>query len=112
MRRGQAAMEFLMTYGWAIIAAIIVIGVLAIYFKPTPTPIIPESLCSNESITLYEDIPFPIHLFCGAFEANNTKECMDRLSANCLKSGGTLWSDPRFSFTQYCMLKKGMVLCQ
>lgn len=33
-RKGQAAMEFLMTYGWAILAAIIVIGVLAIYFRP------------------------------------------------------------------------------
>ena len=28
MKRGQAAMEFLMTYGWAILAAIIAIGVL------------------------------------------------------------------------------------
>jgi len=27
-RKGQAAMEFLMTYGWAILAAIIAIGVL------------------------------------------------------------------------------------
>lgn len=34
-RRGQAAMEFLMTYGWAILAAIIVIAVLAIYFRPS-----------------------------------------------------------------------------
>ena len=34
IKRGQAAMEFLMTYGWAILAAIIVIGVLAIYFRP------------------------------------------------------------------------------
>lgn len=34
-RKGQAAMEFLMTYGWAILAAIIVIGVLAIYFRPS-----------------------------------------------------------------------------
>ncbi len=33
--RGQAAMEFLMTYGWAILAAIIVIAVIAIYFKPS-----------------------------------------------------------------------------
>ena len=33
-KRGQAAMEFLMTYGWAILAAIIVIGVLAVYFRP------------------------------------------------------------------------------
>lgn len=33
-KKGQAAMEFLMTYGWAILAAIIVIGVIAIYFRP------------------------------------------------------------------------------
>ena len=35
-RKGQAAMEFLMTYGWAILAAIIVIGVLAYFgvFSP------------------------------------------------------------------------------
>lgn len=41
-RKGQAAMEFLMTYGWAILAAVIVIGVLAYFgvFSPkglTPT---------------------------------------------------------------------------
>jgi uncharacterized protein (UPF0333 family) len=36
MRKGQAALEFLMTYGWAILAAIIVIGVLAYFgvFSP------------------------------------------------------------------------------
>lgn len=35
-RRGQAAMEFLMTYGWAILAAVIAIGVLAYFgvFSP------------------------------------------------------------------------------
>ena len=41
-RKGQAAVEFLMTYGWAILAAIIAIGVLAYFgvFSPgkfTPT---------------------------------------------------------------------------
>lgn len=36
-KRGQAAMEFLMTYGWAILAAIIAIGVLAYFgvFSPS-----------------------------------------------------------------------------
>jgi uncharacterized protein (UPF0333 family) len=36
-KKGQAAMEFLMTYGWAILAAIIAIGVLAYFgvFNPT-----------------------------------------------------------------------------
>ena len=42
-KRGQAAMEFLMTYGWAILAAIIVIAVLAIYFRPS-------SLTSGSSV--------------------------------------------------------------
>src|SRR3989344_8601182 len=31
-RKAQAAMEFLMTYGWAILAAIVVIGALGTYF--------------------------------------------------------------------------------
>jgi len=31
-KEGQAAMEFLMTYGWAILAAIIVIGILGYYY--------------------------------------------------------------------------------
>lgn len=36
-KKGQAAMEFLMTYGWAILAAIIAIGVLAYFgvFNPS-----------------------------------------------------------------------------
>ena len=45
MRKGQAAMEFLMTYGWAILAAIIVIGVLAIYFRPSS--LVSEQLIVN-----------------------------------------------------------------
>ncbi len=42
-RKGQAAMEFLMTYGWAILAAIIAIGVLAyfgIFSVDPPTAIV------------------------------------------------------------------------
>ncbi len=33
-KRGQAAMEFLITYGWAILAAIIVIGIVGVFFSP------------------------------------------------------------------------------
>jgi len=52
-QRGQAAMEFLMTYGWAILAAIIVIGVLAYFgvFSPgkyaTSTGIVSAPLYLN-----------------------------------------------------------------
>lgn len=35
-KKGQAAMEFLMTYGWAILAAILAIGVLAYFGVFTP----------------------------------------------------------------------------
>ena len=40
-KRGQAAMEFLMTYGWAILAAIIVIGVLAYFGVLSPDKFLP-----------------------------------------------------------------------
>ena len=42
-RKGQAALEFLMTYGWAILAAIIVIGVLAYFGVFSPGKFIPTA---------------------------------------------------------------------
>ena len=44
-KKGQAAMEFLMTYGWAILAAVIVIGVLASFGVFSPSKYVPTS-CS------------------------------------------------------------------
>jgi hypothetical protein len=41
-RKGQAAMEFLMTYGWAILAAVIVIGVLAAFGVFNPSTYVPN----------------------------------------------------------------------
>ena len=41
-KRGQAAMEFLMTYGWAILAAVIVIGVLAYFGVFSPKTYVPN----------------------------------------------------------------------
>ena len=42
-KKGQAAMEFLMTYGWAILAAVIVIGVLAYFGVFSPSKYVPTS---------------------------------------------------------------------
>ncbi len=42
-KRGQAAMEFLMTYGWAILAALIAIGVLIYFGVFSPGRYFPES---------------------------------------------------------------------
>lgn len=47
-KRGQAALEFLMTYGWAILSAIIVIGALGSYFY----------FNSGESSTIFVSQPF------------------------------------------------------
>lgn len=41
-KKGQAAMEFLMTYGWAILAAVIVIAVLASFGVFSPGKYIPN----------------------------------------------------------------------
>ena len=46
-KRGQAALEFLMTYGWAILAAIIVIGVLAYFGVFSPGQFIPSAAVVN-----------------------------------------------------------------
>jgi len=48
-RKGQAAMEFLMTYGWAILAAIIVIAVLVWILNPGA--VTPESCSLNPPLT-------------------------------------------------------------
>ena len=54
-KKGQAAMEFLMTYGWAILAAIIAIGVLA-YFGVFS----PGKLVGNQGIV---NAPFNMDAF-------------------------------------------------
>ncbi|RMD67636.1 hypothetical protein D6817_00980 [Candidatus Pacearchaeota archaeon] len=41
-KRAQAAMEFLMTYGWAILAAIIAIGVLAYFGVFSPSNLVSD----------------------------------------------------------------------
>jgi len=42
MRKGQAAMEFLMTYGWAILVVLVAIGALAYFGVLSPERLIPE----------------------------------------------------------------------
>ncbi len=47
IKRGQAAMEFLMTYGWAILAVIVVIGVLVAYGFFNPSRLTQETYALN-----------------------------------------------------------------
>ncbi|MDP2925041.1 MAG: hypothetical protein Q8N99_01585 [Nanoarchaeota archaeon] len=46
-KKGQAAMEFLMTYGWAILAAVIAIGVLAYFGVFSPGKYLPNACTLN-----------------------------------------------------------------
>ncbi|MEK6792404.1 MAG: hypothetical protein AABX96_02945 [Nanoarchaeota archaeon] len=46
-KKGQAAMEFLMTYGWAILAAIVAIGVLAYFGVFSPGKLTGSSQITN-----------------------------------------------------------------
>jgi len=43
VRKGQAAMEFLMTYGWAILVVLVAIGALAYFGVLSPQKFLPES---------------------------------------------------------------------
>ncbi len=43
MKKGQAAMEFLMTYGWAILVVLIAIGALAYFGVLNPSRFLPRS---------------------------------------------------------------------
>lgn len=47
-KKGQAAMEFLMTYGWAILVAIIAIGVLAYYGVFSPGKLVSDKFIINQ----------------------------------------------------------------
>ncbi|MBI2580738.1 hypothetical protein HYV85_02920 [Candidatus Woesearchaeota archaeon] len=51
-KSGQAAMEFLMTYGWAILVVLVVIGALAYFGVLSPSTLLPEK-CT-----------FPVSLSC------------------------------------------------
>lgn len=42
MKKGQAAMEFLMTYGWAILVVLIAIGALAYFGVLSPDNLLPN----------------------------------------------------------------------
>jgi len=73
MRKGQAAMEFLMTYGWAILAVLIVIGALAYFGVIDPSVVVPDS-CA-----------FPPNFICIDFSVQNPDTVAFTLKNNNVK---------------------------
>ena len=51
IKKAQAAMEFLMTYGWAILVVLIVIGALAYFGVLSPSTLLPEKCTFPVSLT-------------------------------------------------------------
>ncbi|MEM4361143.1 MAG: hypothetical protein QXV83_03310 [Candidatus Anstonellaceae archaeon] len=45
IKKGQSAMEYLMTYGWAILIIAIIFAILFIYIRPISTP----EMCNSKS---------------------------------------------------------------
>ena len=54
--RGQAAIEFLITYGWAILAAMIVIGALAYFGITNPATTLPDKCVFSNGFECQEYI--------------------------------------------------------
>ena len=58
-KRAQAAMEFLMTYGWAILVVLIVVGALAYFGVLNPQNLIPEKCVFPTMLTCQDYIITP-----------------------------------------------------
>jgi len=50
-RKGQAALEFLMTYGWAILVVLVVIGALAYFGVLNPDSLVPDKCTLTTGIS-------------------------------------------------------------
>src|SRR3989344_4435487 len=61
-KRAQAAMEFLMTYGWAILVVLVAIGALAYFGVLSPEKFLPEKCIVSSGSGL----------FCDEFTASGT----------------------------------------
>lgn len=64
-KKGQAALEFLMTYGWAILVVLVVIGALAYFGVLNPNILVPEKCtlatgisCDDYTMSATDDLMF------------------------------------------------------
>lgn len=55
-KKGQAAMEFLMTYGWAILVVLVVIGALAYFGVLNPQQFLPKKCQFSTGLTCVDHI--------------------------------------------------------
>ena len=60
--KGQAAMEFLMTYGWAILVVLVVIGALSYFGVLSPSTLLPEKCTFPVSVSCTDHSVLPVGL--------------------------------------------------
>ncbi|MBN1157482.1 hypothetical protein JXA85_07710 [Candidatus Woesearchaeota archaeon] len=89
-RKSQAAMEFLMTYGWAILVVLIVIGALAYFGVLSPTQFLPRRCSFTQGLTCTD------HLLSktGGFKVMVTNGIGNDITLNAVSlnsSDGTIW---------------------
>ena len=108
-RKGQAAMEFLMTYGWAILVVLVAIGALAYFGILSPSKFLPSScmLSGGFSCTQYKvtassvTIGVQNNLGVDADQVNVTLDCASGtvLTYNNVVNGNALSPIPVFNCT-------------
>ena len=104
-KKGQAAMEFLMTYGWAILVVLIAIGALAYFGVLNPSRFLPNSctisnqfacetgdfvVYSNGTVTLFLRNGRGVDTSISTFAINYTNSLGAR--ANCNTGTTVLWN--------------------
>lgn len=77
-KKGQAVMEFIFTYDWAILAAIIVIGVFVVFFRP---PVEVELQICTASVDSYGLVCDEINTIMPLY--NSTQEDIVRFIEDC-----------------------------
>ena len=92
-KRGQAAMEFLMTYGWAILAVILSIAALAYFGVLNPSRFLPESC------TLFPG------LACKDFTITDDGDMVTIMLINGIGSPLTLTPDTKLNNCGGCLVK-------
>ncbi len=92
--RGQAAMEFLMTYGWAILVVLAAIGALAYFGVLSPSRFLPSSCTIAPGIGCdeFKVTPTTVQLLLRNGMGNDLTSATIAI-ATCTTSSATTWTD-------------------
>lgn len=113
-KKGQAAMEFLMTYGWAILVVLAAIGALAYFGVLSPDRFLPEKCTLPSGIACLDfrysgtDIEMSIQNGAG-FDMTGVSVTVNGTGCNVVNSGGsaTLTNGEKDTYSVTCAPTSG-----